>query len=366
MHMRADFLGRGLALVESEATNVEAAVVLRLFGSDVLDQQSAVRGLGLVRDGVVGLDTLHGEGAVLVIGDLQLGIGDPHVAVVDHLVDLDGGDFVHHIAGGGQTVHKVDAGLDGGVEGRHLQRGHCAARHLGHFEGGRRLGVQAIEEDVGLDIGRGSGQFGRGVIGVGASDESEVHAFTRGLDPWWVDGLVAGADGPPVGLAGVDCISAGNVAAVGLVDRMLAGDDDGRLTVANHEEEVLTRWNTLQRESLDLAGGDPEVVGQIDRLIGVAAVRLEKRFVLNGPHLGAVYGCAALLQVTGKDDVTARIGHIVIGRPCALATEHDVVVDAVGPQEDFGAGCGLEVAVVATERMASGIGEGRIDNAGCA
>ncbi|UUO31483.1 hypothetical protein DCG74_31710 [Bradyrhizobium sp. WBAH42] len=88
------------------------------------------------------------------------------------------------------------------------------------------------------------------------------------------------------------------------------------------------------------------MAAEVEGVIGVGAIQMLQRLVLNAPDLGAGRG---LLEIDREDD----------GTSFRLA-DHDVVVRGVGPKEDLLAVIGEETARVTVERAASRIGEGEV------
>ena len=360
-NMRADLLRVALLLIEAKSADIKTAVVLGAGGPHVLHEHAAVGHLGLVGDEVIGLHPLHGERAVPIVEDAQFGVGHRNPVAVDELVHLNGSDVDLGVAGGSEPVDIVHACFQQRVECGHLERGRGVAGDLCDLEIGGGLGVQAREADVGLDIRFGFIEIRCCVIGVGAGHEGEVHPLTRQLAGGWIDRLVAGADGAQIGLTGVDGITTANAGTCGVVGRMLTGDHDRDLAVADHQEEILPRGNPLQRKTHALVQRHPEMVGQVNRIIRLGRVRVEERLVLHRPHLGAGHRRAGVLKIAGQHEIATGVGLVVIRDPRALAPQDDVAVDAVRPQEDIHARGGLQATGVATQGVAQRIGEGCAD-----
>ncbi|MNQ38894.1 hypothetical protein D3C85_524890 [compost metagenome] len=188
--------------------------------------------------------------------------------------------------------------------------------------------------------------------------------------------LIVGAEGGRATcLAGIDRVTRRYIDVVGravgvkprLIRRILAGGDDGgirdpRDTIDNfscrgrlreHQEQVLTGGRTGQTEFQVLSGSDENFVQQIDRIVGVASVRMLERFVLHGPDLAARDRRSGLFNIGSEHD---RAG----GAPGSA--QNDVVV-RIRIEKDIGAIEGIQSAVHAIERCASAADEADIGNA---
>ena len=338
---RRELIRCDIGIEQAEFANVEGGVEVGVVRADVVDQHPVVQAGGGVGDLVVVFQALDHHG---IFGErdrdaAQRGGGRSNNALVKHQglarnrlravsgglggdgdrPDLNRSVVVQVVDEVLARVRLIVAGVGSalvikhGRKGADLQCGFIARCHLGNGKIGPIAAVERSEGDVGLHVRFVLVQVGNRVVGVGPRREGEVQAGA------FHDLLAVGTQGGfAATFAGVDGVAVGDGRSIGfgLVDRVLAGDDDHRVgraggSIAEHQEQVLACRRTFQRELAAIADRDAEVV-QAQGVVGVGGNRVLDFLVLHQPHLGAhgvqiggqgVTGSVRGLQVRGEDDV---------------------------------------------------------------
>ena len=350
--------------LQLEGADVEGCVQFCVNVSDVVNQHPVVVGSGVVFDDVAGDHPENLHSAVTQKIDHQTAlrtVGREGIGLLHHiLAHLDVGDDGNGVNGNPSVVAVTQAGDEGCaclarvrvVIGADHQRDPFRGLELNNGKAGRMGTKEGGEVDVGRHVRLVLIQVGDCVIGIGALDEGEVHAFVR------VNHLVVGADGcHAAALAGVDGVTVRDLPGCG---RVLAGDDDRHLVhtgaaITEHQEQVLTRGRTFQGKVDQGVGRDVQHVLQNDDFIGLGRVWVLDRLILHQPDFGAggariACGSCSRVQVGSENDGAAS------GFP-----EDNVVVKGRNIQVDSFATAGLEAAV---RPIATRDAEAHINDAG--